>query len=282
MSEANVTVIGATGKLGRRLVTRLLARGATVTAVGRSAEKIATLPVPGRVADCYDAPALRAALADARMVVSCAYAPTTPEVIAALPKQVERVVLTGSTRRFTRFPDGIAKSLMAAETMLANSGVPGVLVYPTMVCGQDGKNNVQRIAAYIRRFGVVPLPQNGRALVQPIYVGDLAACLEAALFRPDALGPPIVVGGSDVVPYRSLVEAVARMIGCRVRILPVPAAALMAAAPFTRLVPGMPTIGIPEVRRLLEDKDFDISDMRRRLGVEPLGLDAILARTFAQ
>jgi nucleoside-diphosphate-sugar epimerase len=151
-----------------------------------------------------------------------------------------------------------------------------------MVCGEDGKDNVQRIAAYIRRFGVVPLPQHGRALVQPIYVGDLAASLEAALFRPDALGPPIVVGGNDVVPYRGLVEAVARAIGRRVRILPVPAAALMAMAPLTRLVPGIPTIGIPEVRRLLEDKSFDISDMRRRLGIDPLGLDAMLARTFAQ
>lgn len=281
MPDTNVTVIGATGKLGRRLVARLLARGAAVTAVGRSAEKLAALSIPGRVADCNDAPALRAALSDARMVVSCAFAGTAPAVIAALPERIERVVLTGSTRRFTRFPDGIAKRLIAAEAMLATSGHPGVLLYPTMICGEDGKNNVQRIAAYIRRFGVVPLPQHGRALVQPVYVGDLAACLESALFRPDAPGPPIVIGGKDVVPYRELVEAVARAIGRRVRIVSIPAAALMAAAPFTRLLPGFPTIGVPEVRRLLEDKNFDISDMRRRLGVEPIGLDAMLARTFA-
>lgn len=170
---------------------------------------------------------------------------------------------------------------MAAESMLAASGIPGVLLYPTMICGEDGKNNVQRIAAYIRRFGIVPLPQAGRALVQPVYVGDLAACLEAALFRPEALGAPIVVGGKDIVPYRGLVEAVARAIGQRVRIVPVPAAALMAAAPLTRLLPDFPTIAAPEVRRLLEDKSFDISDMRRRLDVEPIGLEEMLARTFA-
>lgn len=276
----NVTVIGATGKLGRRLVARLLARGASVIAVARSAEKLAALPIPGRVADCYDAAALRVALADAQMVVSCAYAATAPAVIDALPAGVERVVLTGSTRRFTRFHDSVATNLIASESMLASSGHPGVLLYPTMICGEDGKDNVQRIAAYIRRFGVVPLPQDGRALVQPVYVGDLAACLEAALFRPDAIGPPIVVGGRDIVSYRELVEAVARAIGHRVRIVSVPAAALMAVAPVTRLLPGFPTIGIPEVRRLLEDKSFDISDMRCRLGVEPIGLEAMLTRTF--
>jgi uncharacterized protein YbjT (DUF2867 family) len=281
LPDARITVIGATGKLGRRLVARLLERGASVLAVGRSPEKVAALPIPGRVADCNDAPALRAALADARLVVSCAYAATAPAVLRALPRDVERVVLTGSTRRFTRFPDDIANSLVTAEALLASSRVPGVLIYPTMVCGADGKNNVQRIASYIRRFGVVPLPQQGRSLVQPVYVGDVAACLESALFRPDALGPPIVAGGKDVVSYRGLVEAVARAIGRRVRIVSIPAAALMAAAPFTRLVPGMPSIGIPEVRRLLEDKNFDVSDMRRRLGVEPIGLEEMLARTFA-
>ena len=60
----------------------------------------------------------------------------------------------------------------------------------------------------------------------------------------------------------------------------VPAALLMAATPFTRLVPGVPTITIPEVRRLLEDKSFPIDDMRERLGVEPIGLEEMLARTF--
>lgn len=281
MPDTNVTVIGATGKLGRRLVARLLARGVSVTAVGRSAEKLSALPVPGRLADCNDAPALRTALADAQMVVSCAYAATAPAVIDALPRRVERVVLTGSTRRFTRFRDSIADNLIAAEAMLAKSGHPGVLLYPTMICGEDGKDNVQRIAAYIRRFGVVPLPQGGRALVQPVYVGDLAACLESALFRPEAVGAPIVVGGKDVVSYRGLVEAVARAIGRRVRIVSVPAAALMAAAPLTRLLPQFPKIAVPEVRRLLEDKSFDISDMRRRLGVEPIALEDMLARTFA-
>jgi nucleoside-diphosphate-sugar epimerase len=215
------------------------------------------------------------------MVVSCAFAGTVPAVIKALPAQLERVVLTGSTRRFTRFPDRITRNLIAAETMLAESEHPGLILHPTMICGEDGENNVQRIAAYIRRFGVVPLPEEGGSLVQPIYVDDLAASLEVALFRSEVIGSPIVVGGVDVIPYRALVEAVARAIGRRVRIVSVPAALLMAVAPLTQVLPWIPKISIPEVRRLLENKNFDISDMRHRLGVEPIGLDMMLARTFA-
>lgn len=274
-------MIGATGPLGRRLTARLLAAGHEVIAVGRSAERLAALNLPSRVADCYDRPSLVAALSDARVVVSCASSRTTPHVLEALPDGIERVVLTGSTRRFTKFPDHIARQLMRAEALMDGGRIPGVIVYPTMIIGEDGERNVQRVAAFIRRFGIVPLPAAGRMLVRPIYTGDVAACLEAALLRPDVLGARIVVAGRDSVDYATLIRGVAKAIGAHVRIASVPAPLLMALAPLTRLVPGLPTVTIPEVRRLLEDKTFPIDNMRARLGVEPIGLEEMLARTFS-
>jgi uncharacterized protein YbjT (DUF2867 family) len=276
-----IAMIGATGPLGRRLTTRLLAAGHEVLAIGRSAERLAALCLPSRVADCYDRPSLTAALKDARVVVSCASSRTTPHVLEALPAGIERVVLTGSTRRFTKFPDHIARQLIRAEALMESERIPGTIVYPTMICGEDGERNVQRIAAFIRRFGAVPLPDAGRVLVRPIYTGDVAACLEAALFRPDASSARIVVAGRDSVSYADLVRGVAAAIGARVRIVSVPASLLMAAAPLTRFLPGVPAITVAEVRRLLEDKSFPIDDMRRRLGVEPIGLEEMLARAFS-
>jgi hypothetical protein len=58
-----------------------------------------------------------------------------------------------------------------------------------------------------------------------------------------------------------------------------PAPLLFAAAPLTAL-PFLPRIRGPEIRRLLEDKAFDIGSMRARLGVEPMDLEAGLALTF--
>jgi uncharacterized protein YbjT (DUF2867 family) len=275
-----ITLIGATGQLGRRLTARLLAAGHDVIGVGRSPQKVAELKIASRIADCYDQPALRAALSDAQAVVSCAFAGTAAHVLDALPAGIERVVLTGSARRYTRFPDYIANQLMLAETRLAERSVPGVIVHPTMVCGEDGKKNVQRIAAFIRRFGIVPLPDAGRMLLRPVYTGDLAACLEGALLRPEALGAPIVAAGRDTVDYATLVKVTAAAIGKPVKIVSVPVPLLMAAAPFTHLLPGVPTIAIAEVRRLLEDKTFPIDDMRRRLGVEPIGLEEMVTRSF--
>jgi nucleoside-diphosphate-sugar epimerase len=281
MSENGIVgVIGATSGIGSRLVARLRARGRSVVAIGRSAERLASQPAPRRVVDLTNRHALVTALADARFVVSCAPIGFARAVLDALPDHAERIVLTGSTRRFTKFPDKKAEDLAIAEAALHQSGRTGVILHPTMICGGDQENNVQRIAAYIRRFGIVPLPQGGLRLIQPIYVDDVAACLEAALYRAEALGPPLIVAGPEPVTYRDLVKAVARAIEHPVRIVPVPASLLIGAANMTRFVPGLPRIETAEIRRLLEDKAFDISDMRRRLAVEPISLAAMLAQIF--
>jgi hypothetical protein len=64
-------------------------------------------------------------------------------------------------------------------------------------------------------------------------------------------------------------------------VLPLPASLLMALSPLTRALPFLPRIGAEEIRRLTEDKAFDITAMRETLGVHPIPLAEGLARTFS-
>ena len=277
-----VFLIGATSRIGRSLLARWQKRGMSVIAIGRSAERLASLDAPSRVVDFGDPSALAKALTDADAVVSCAPLTIARQILAALPESVSRVVLTGSTRRFSRYPDAFGEALLDAEATFARSGRAGVILHATMIVGAGEGYNVQRLAALIRRFGIVALPRRGVALVQPIHVEDVAACLESALDRAVTAWPPIVIAGRDAVAYRDFVKAIARAIGRPVRIVSIPAPALLAAAVLTRLAPVGPRVESAQIMRLLEDKAFDISAMRERLGVEPMGLDAMLARSFTK
>jgi uncharacterized protein YbjT (DUF2867 family) len=263
---SRIAVIGASGRVGRLLTARLLEQGARVVAIGRNAARLPAGTEP-RVADLDDAPALAQALHDAGKVVSCAHAQFAGRLLAALPPAVERVVLTGSTRRYTRIPDEPARQVMAAEEALAASGRPGVILHPTMIYGASGENNVQRVAAYIRRFGAVALPAGGRALIQPIHAEDVAACLAAALFRDEAIGPPIVVAGPEPMAYRDFIRTIAAAMDRPVRILPMPVPLMTAAARVSQWIPGVPRVTANEIRRLVEDKAFPIEPMQRRLGI---------------
>jgi uncharacterized protein YbjT (DUF2867 family) len=274
-------VIGASGRSGASLCRALIASGQSFVPVVRNPARWAQTGLAGapRLAELTDPDTLRAALAGARTIVSCAHARHAPAILAAAPSGA-RFVFLGSTRKFTRYPDAHGDGVLAGEAAFLASGRPGVMLHPTMIYGAQGEDNVQRLAALLRRLPVVPLPGGGRSLVQPIHQSDVTASVLAAIAR-DWDGPhALVIAGPVPFAYAQFVRSIAAAAGLRPpRILPVPAPPLIAAAWLTRL-PGVPTIRAAEIRRLLEDKAFDIEPMRAALGVTPRGLAEGLALTF--
>jgi uncharacterized protein YbjT (DUF2867 family) len=277
-----VAVIGASGRSGSALCRALLATGQTPRPVVRNpaawtATRIAATP---RIADLNDLKALAAALQGAACVVSCAHARFAPAILAAAP-EAARLVLVGSTRRFSRWPDAHGDGVRAGETAFLAAGRPGVMLHPTMIYGATGENNVQRLAALLRRLPVAPLPGGGRALVQPIHQDDVTHCLVSAVQHPWTRPETLVIAGPEPLPYREFLGLVAAAAGLRpTPILPVPAAPLRWLALLTRLLPGLPRIGADEIRRLTEDKAFDIGPMRTALGITPMPLADGLRLTF--
>jgi nucleoside-diphosphate-sugar epimerase len=155
------------------------------------------------------------------------------------------------------------------------------MLHPTMIYGAQGENNVQRLAALLRRLPVMPLPGGGRFLVQPIHQSDVTRSIGSALEHAWAGPTSLVIAGPEAVRYADFVRAVAVAAGLRRPfIVPFPAWPLIAGARITKHVAALPTVAPEEIRRLVEDKAFDIGPMRRLLGVEPIGLAEGLAMTF--
>ncbi len=189
----------------------------------------------------------------------------------------------GSTRKFTRWPDSHGNGVIEGERALLASGRDGVMLHPTMIYGATGENNVQRLAALLRWLPVVPLPAGGRALVQPIHQDDVTRAILCSLER-DWRGPhSLVIAGPEPLAYRQFVVGIARAFGLPQRpVLGVPGWLLLAVSALTRGLPGLPDIGPAEIRRLLEDRAFNIAPMQAELGLVPIGLEAGLAAMAAR
>jgi nucleoside-diphosphate-sugar epimerase len=277
-----VHIIGASGRSGAALCRALLAAGAACIPLVRSRAKWEATGIGAAacIADIADTAALRAALADARLIVSTAHARYAPLILEAAPASA-RFVFLGSTRKFTRWPDEHARGVLVGEAAFLASGRTGVMLHPTMIYGAQGEDNVQRLAALLRRLPFIPLPGGGKALVQPIHQSDVTRAIAAALAISWSGPNSVTIAGPVPLPYADLVRAVAKAASLHPpRILPLPAAPLMGAAALTRLLPVLPTVHPAEIRRLLEDKAFDIEPMRRTLGIDPMPLGEGLARTF--
>lgn len=276
-----IAVIGAGGRLGALVCRALQAAGEAYRPVVRDLDRWRALSLAGTpvLADLQDAAGMARALAGADQIVCCAHAHWTPAVLAAAPAGA-RLVLMGSTRRYSRWPDEGGDGVRAGEAAFLASGRAGVMLHSTMIYGAAAEDNVRRLANLLRRLPFAPLPDGGRALVQPIHIDDVTRCILAAL-RHNWDGPRIlVIAGPRPIPYRDFLAAVARAAGLRPPpVLPVPALLLRGLATLTPFLPMLPTVRAAEIRRLTEDKDGDIGPMRERLGVEPIELEDGLARS---
>ena len=277
-----VHVIGASGRTGAALCRSVLADAWPLVPVVRDAAKLQArgVDVAPRLADLTDPAALRIALHGATHIVCCAHARFAAAVIAAAPADA-RFVFLGSTRKFTRWPDAHAKGVLEGEAAFLASRRPGVMLHPTMIYGAQGEDNVQRLAALLRRLPFVPLPSRGTALVQPIHQDDVVMVIRRALAREWGVPHSIVVAGPTAVSYANFVRAIAVAAALPLpRLISVPGWLLIAAATVLQHMPLLPRVEPAEVRRLLEDKAFDIMPMVAALGVQPMPLEEGLRRTF--
>jgi len=279
-----VHIIGASGRSGIALSRSLLADHVSLVPVVRNPAKwrSAGIAAAARIADLTDAGQLRDALQDATYVVSCAHARHTGAVLAVAPADA-RFVFLGSTRKFTRWPDAHGNGVLAGEAAFLASARSGVMLHPTMIYGAQGEDNVQRLAALLRRLPIVPLPGGGKALVQPIHQDDVTRAIRAALNRAWQGSNTLVIAGPAPLPYADFVRLVALASGRQPpRILALPAAGLMTMAGILRYIPIMPGVDPAEIRRLLEHKSFDVRPMIETLGFTPMSLQDGLARTFTK
>ncbi len=275
-----VHVIGASGRSGSALCLGLATQNINVIPVVRNAARFTALPVKPLIADLTDIASLTIALANATHIVSGAHARYAETIIKAAPVDAT-LVLLGSTRKFSQWPDDHGNGVLKGEHAFLTSDRRGVMLHPTMIYGADGENNVQRLAHLLSRLPVVPLPGAGRALVQPIYQDDVTKSILAALAHRWSGPNAMVIAGPEAVTYADFVRGVASAATLATpRIIPLPVWLLQSLAPALRFIPKMPHVGGDEIKRLLEDKNFDIQPMRQILQIQPTPLADGLRKTF--
>jgi nucleoside-diphosphate-sugar epimerase len=185
-----------------------------------------------------------------------------------------RLVVTGSTRVFSKLEDPAAQAVREGLAAFAATGRKGQVLLPAMIYGAKEDRNVGRVLRFLARFPrwcpiPAPLPDGGRHTVQPIHVEDVAACVAAALERPENDGPPIVLAGPEPIAYARMVRECAAALRRRVLVIPVPVRALALLARAMARLGLKPPFDAKELTRAAEDKAFDIAPMRERLGVIP-------------
>ena len=121
-----------------------------------------------------------------------------------------------------------AQSKRQAEQIVLSSGLRHSIVRPTMVMGKGAPvlESLCRLAA----LPVIPIFGNGRALVQPVSVEDLSACLVEILEDEAFDNRTVEIGGPQVLTVEELLIKIRRArFGAAAHVLHLPAGLMSAS-----------------------------------------------------
>ncbi len=268
-------VTGGTGKTGSRLIRRLLHDGWDVRALVRTDEHRRFLPqderltiLRGDLTDPAKSPAWAESLKGADAVLHLAHTGFAEKIVRACQSVgVGRLICLSSTRRFTKFPEQTAKMVIEGEASVEASGLNWTILRSSMIYGGGRDNNVEKLSRWLRGCRFMPLVRGGKNLVQPIFVDDLAEALVRALARPtETSRTALTVAGPEPITWKRMVQNVGEKIGRPPIWIPVPYGLLFSAAALAEFLPGRPPATRDQIRRLLEDKTFDIAESVSVLG----------------
>ncbi len=206
-----IFVIGATGKVGRHVVSGLLDRGADVRALARDPDT-AGLPEAVDVVrgDLSDLPGLEEHLDDAQAVF-LVWPFTTDEgatdAVEAIAHHTRRIVYL-SAQAAEGQPDAFWAVL---ERLIDASGVGWTFLRPTGFAA-----NTRMWADQIRDTGVVRFPY-GEAARSLIDERDIAAVAVRALIEPGHTGARYVLTGPETLTQVAQVHAIGEAIGRSLR-----------------------------------------------------------------
>jgi uncharacterized protein YbjT (DUF2867 family) len=297
MRYERVTIVGGSGFIGRYVVKRLAHRGAIVTVVGRHAGDAGFLRPMGDVgqialfeAGIADEARLAAVVAGSDAVICAAgilyergrqrfdlVHHQGPALLARLAKAAgaKRFVHISAIGADPAAPAAYARSKAAGETAVRAAFPTATILRPSVVFGPED-DFFNRFAALARWLPALPLIGGGLTRFQPVYVGDIADAVMAALERHDAEGAIYQLGGPKVYSFRELMELLLREINRHRVLLPLPYGLASLQAAFLEWLPK-PPLTRDQVRLLQRDNVVAVGEPGLlELGVTPTAAELIL------
>lgn len=254
-----VVLVGGSGFLGRYVVRALAAHGHHSIVLSRAPTRVKEFRLERNVelvkADVYSVSDLQRRFEGAGAVVSMAgilnergfggkgfervHVELVERIMEACKESCIGRVLHVSALNAGRGASRYLKTKGQAEERLkAEDSLAVTIVQPSVIFG-PGDRFFNRFATLLKFSPVLPLACP-RSRLQPVYAGDVAAAMAAALSDPATAGTTLELGGPRDYALIDLVRWTARVLGLKRKIVPLPRFLARLQAGVMDFVPGKP------------------------------------------
>jgi uncharacterized protein YbjT (DUF2867 family) len=294
-----VTVFGGSGFVGRHIVRALARRGFRIRVAVRRPDLAGHLQPLGAVgqinfvqANLRYPDSVRAAVEGAEIIINCVgilhetgrqkfdsvQARGAEAVARAAADAGAKLIHISAIGADADSTSVYAQSKAAGEAAVMRE-VPGaVILRPSVVFGPED-SFANRFAGLAQMMPALPLVGGGETRFQPVFVGDVAQAVMAAVDGKVAPGTVIELGGPSVKSFRAILEFILETTGRKRLLIPVPFGLARLKAKFLQLLPN-PLLTEDQVELLKHDNV--VSDAAKAegrtlegLGIHPQSLESV-------
>jgi uncharacterized protein YbjT (DUF2867 family) len=295
-----VTIFGGSGFVGSQIVRALAKHGARIRVAVRNPGRGYRLRMLGDVGQ------IEVVQANVRDEASVAWALDGAEAcvnaVAVLyesgrqrfealhvegAQTMARVAAAAGARRFVHIsalganadaPSAYSRSKAAGEAAVRGQIAGATIMRPSVIFGPDDAF-FNRFASMATMSPALPLIGGGSTRFQPVFVGDVAGSIVAALNDDDTAGRTYELGGPSIYSFRELMQLMLKEIGRKRMLVPIPfaAAKVLGSAGDLLAAAGLsPPITSDQVASLRTDNVVEPG----ALGLADLGLAATPLHTI--
>ncbi len=284
-----ILITGATGYIGRHLVSRLVAQGERPRCLVRDTQRTASILPADKVefvqGNTTQPDSLGAAMRGVDTVVHAAFLTAdrkqsagnhyqetnvqgTANVIkAAQDAGVKRIIEMSGLGTKPDKPGSYMQGRYLAEKMLKESGLDWTIIQPSVLFGKDAPF-IKGLSNLIHTAPVVPLIGGGKIMFQPIYVEDVVTVVIKVL--DDPARKTYTIGGPEYYSFTQIIDALLRaMHKTRIKVYaPTPLVGIGAAV--MEAVLPKPPLTRAAMTLFSFDNTTDLDSVERDFGFKPL------------
>lgn len=293
-----ILITGATGYIGRHLVSRLVKQGERPRCLVRDTRRAASILPADKIelaqGDTTQPASLDAAVhgidtivhaafitADHKPPTANAYAETnvggTENVIkAAKNAGVKRMIEMSGLGTRPDKPGSYMQGRYLAEKMLKESGLDWTIIQPSVLFGKNAPF-IKGLTDLIHSAPVVPLIGGGKVRFQPIYVEDVVTVVMKVLADPvHTTGKTFTIGGPAYYSFTQVIDELLRaMHKARVKV-PAPTPLVGIGAAVMEAVLPKPPLTKAAMALFSFDNTTDLHSVERDFGFEPASFTTYL------
>lgn len=175
--------------------------------------------------------------------------------------------------------DDYSNTKREQEKIVLESGMPNIVLRPTLMFGWFDRKHLGWLSRFMQKAPVFPIPDDGRYMRQPMYVGDfcniIISCVESHMS-----GQVFNISGLEQADYIDIIRSIKRATKSRTVLLNIPYGLFHTLLRIWALFDSNPPFTTDQLSALVARDEFEVIDWPGIFGVIPTSFHVAIEETF--